>query len=171
MAPIILFVYKRIDYLEEIIASLKKSPLSTETDLYIFQDAARFESEIPLVLTVSEKIKKIVGFKSLNITQSKINKGLANSIIDGVNQVIQRHKKIIVLEDDLIPSTNFLEYMNESLDYYEKIHSVYSVSAFNLLNISTVKEFDTYFKKIKEEIYEKYADDPDDIQGLLNHAF
>ena len=28
------------------------------------------------------------------------------------------------------------------------------------LQIKDFKEFDSYFKKIKEEIYEKYTDDP-----------
>jgi|GEM_PF-4815558 len=46
--------------------------------------------------------------------------GLASSIINGVSAVIANHKKVIVLEDDLVVSINFLDFMNQALQVYEQ---------------------------------------------------
>ena len=52
------------------------------------------------------------------ISKSK-NKGLAKSIIDGVSQIVEEFGKVIVLEDDLLVSPSFLDFMNEALLEYE----------------------------------------------------
>ena len=67
---------------------------------------------------------QISGFKSVILRKSNYNKGLAQSVIEGVSEVLSTHKNIIVLEDDLITSRNFLNYMNQSLNYYEKYQSI-----------------------------------------------
>ena len=65
-------------------------------------------------------LKKIHGFKSVYVIESDKNNGLANSIIKGVNDIIKKFGKIIVLEDDLIVSQYFLDFMNRSLSLYKE---------------------------------------------------
>jgi hypothetical protein len=91
---------------------------------------------------------QISGFKSVILRKSNYNKGLAQSVIEGVSEVLSTHKNIIVLEDDLITSRNFLNYMNQSLNYYEKYQSILSVTGFTLPII-----FD---KKYNSDIYFSY---------------
>jgi hypothetical protein len=55
-------------------------------------------------------LKSIEGFNSIKIHESKENKGLADSIIKGVSQVLETHDSVIVLEDDLVSSPNFLNF-------------------------------------------------------------
>ena len=55
---------------------------------------------------------------------------MANSIIDGVSEVIDKFEKVIVLEDDLIVSNDFLEYMNEALEFYKDDKKIWSVSGY-----------------------------------------
>jgi hypothetical protein len=62
---------------------------------------------------------------------------LANSIISGVTQVIEQYGKVIVLEDDLLTSPNFLDYMNQALSFYEKKERVLSISGFSFPNCIT----------------------------------
>ena len=64
---------------------------------------------------VKEIVKKENRFKKIIVTINELNKGLANSIIDGVTYVINSHGKVIVLEDDLILSPFFLSYMGKFL--------------------------------------------------------
>ena len=45
---------------------------------------------------------------------------MANSIIEGTAALIEENGKAIVVEDDLITSPKFLEYMNNCLELYEK---------------------------------------------------
>ena len=64
----------------------------------------------------------------------KINKGLAKSIIDGVSNMLNRYSRVIVLEDDLRTTPNFLDFMNQSLDFYENNRAIQSVSGYSLKN-------------------------------------
>jgi hypothetical protein len=77
-------------------------------------------------------LRTINGFKSVQIIESPINKGLANSIISGVTQVLEDYGKIIVLEDDLITSRNFLDFMNQGLDFYKDDLKIQSITGYTL---------------------------------------
>ncbi len=39
--------------------------------------------------------------------------------MNGVSEIINKYGKVIVLEDDLITTPDFLAYMNEGLNYYD----------------------------------------------------
>jgi hypothetical protein len=58
--------------------------------------------------------------------------GLANSIISGVTEIMKISTKVIVLEDDLLTTPNFLCFMNQSLTKYESNPSVFSISGYSL---------------------------------------
>jgi hypothetical protein len=131
LAPILLFVYKRLDTLKQTIESLQQNVLQSESDLFIFSDAAKTNKESPYVDEVRAYLKTISGFKSIYIFEAGKNKGLANSIIDGVTQVINKYGKVIVLEDDLLTSPNFLLYMNQALNFYEKNFQIFSISGYS----------------------------------------
>ena len=50
--------------------------------------------------------------------ESQKNKGLANSIIQGVTMVMEKTDSAIVLEDDLVTAPDFLNFMNDCLRHY-----------------------------------------------------
>ena len=131
-APIILFVYDRPEHTRKTIEALKKNRWASNSELFIFSDASKNEKSLANVKKVREYIKTVSGFKNISIKESEKNKGLANSIIHGVTGIIDKYGKVIVLEDDLITSINFLEYMNEALDFYGKDTKIWSISAYNL---------------------------------------
>lgn len=129
-APIALFVYKRLLHTRQTIESLAKNPLADESELFIFSDGAKsLEDEKP-VNDVREYIKTITGFKNVSIIERGKNLGLAESIIDGVTTVANRFGKIIVLEDDMVLSKYFLQFMNEALVKYEKNDDVISIHGY-----------------------------------------
>lgn len=145
-APIILFVYNRIQNTINTINTLKANNLANESDLYIFSDAPKNEQAFDAVKQVRAYIKTINGFKSIIIIEQETNVGLANSIIGGVTQVINKYGKAIVLEDDLLLSANFLDFMNTALDYYQHNPSILSISGYNMA-IKPPKQtvFDVFF--------------------------
>ncbi len=130
LAPICLFTYNRLSETKQTVEALKNNFLASESDLFIISDGAKNPENEIKVNTVRNYIRQIDGFKSVEIIESKENLGLAKSIIDGVSDVINKYKKVIVLEDDLITSTNFLTFMNQCLDYYEKEDKIFSISGF-----------------------------------------
>ncbi|MBS2212591.1 sugar transferase [Carboxylicivirga mesophila] len=131
LAPVILFCFNRPKHTTATIEALKACRLASETNLYVFSDGPRNEEEACLVNEVRSVLQGVKGFKSVTISQRKFNMGLASSIISGVTEVIQKHGKVIVLEDDLVCADSFLENQNKMLDYFEDHQQIFSTSAYS----------------------------------------
>jgi hypothetical protein len=127
-APIVLFTYRRIPI--EVMNSLYENSLVEESELFIYSDGFKGESDKQDVLKVREYVKGIIGFKTVKIIEADNNKGLACSIINGVTEIVNRYGKAIVLEDDLIVSSDFLEYMNDALNFYKDDERIWSISGY-----------------------------------------
>ncbi len=128
LSPIILFTYRRIP--KETIESLLKNKEARESKLFIFSDGYKNEIDKNDVLDVRKYLQTIKGFKNITIIEREKNLGLAKNIIDGVTEIINKYGKVIVLEDDLIVSSNFLEYMNEALEFYKDDDKIWSISGY-----------------------------------------
>jgi hypothetical protein len=70
---------------------------------------------------------------------------LANSIIEGVSEILKIHETVIVLEDDLVSSSNFLSYMNQALHFYKNEDKVFSIAGYSLPIHNDESELDVYF--------------------------
>ena len=135
IAPIVLFVYNRPWHTQQTLEALRANKLADKSVLYIFADGAKPDANnqnLIKIKEVKEIIEKDKWCKEVSIIYSKTNKGLANSIIEGVTEIINRHGSAIVLEDDLLTSPYFLNYMNEALLHYQNKKSVFSISGYNL---------------------------------------
>ncbi len=129
-APVLLFTYKRRGVTELTLNALQENYLAPHTDLYIFSDGPKKEADFEKVEEVRDFLKNLAGFKSVHIKTATKNKGLANSIIDGVTEILETKRSCIVLEDDLVTSKNFLNFMNDSLNFYQNRKDVFSISGF-----------------------------------------
>ena len=133
-APVVLFVYNRLDHTMNVIESLKNNILADDTDLYVFSDAAKTEKAQNSVGAVREYIRKTdwrKNFRNVTVVEAEENKGLAKSIIGGVTGVLKKYGKVIVIEDDLVLSPHFLQYMNGALEYYQDAPEVWSISGYS----------------------------------------
>jgi hypothetical protein len=118
-APIAVFVYKRLEHFQNLVTSLQLNEEYKSSDLYIFCDGNKNLDDLICVLKVRSYAKNLYGFKSVQVVEQSKNIGLSNSILYGINYVFLMHTKIIVLEDDLVVSPFFLEFMNDALDGYK----------------------------------------------------
>jgi len=130
LAPIVLFVYNRPWHTYQTVESLKKNELAAESELFIFSDGAKTNDARLGVDNVRNYIDNLDGFKKLTVIKRDENWGLANSIIDGVTKIVNQYGKVIVLEDDLLTSPHFLNYMNKSLNLYQKADNVASIHGY-----------------------------------------
>lgn len=140
-APICLFLYNRLEETKTSIEALKNNHLASESELYIFSDGWKNDASKEKIIQVREYIKSIDGFKKITIKESPLNKGLATSIIDGVSEVMNLYGSVIVLEDDLITSPNFLKFMNEGLNFYKDNSSIFSISGYSM-DLPSLKKYD-----------------------------
>ncbi len=130
-APILLFTYKRLEALKNTITALKKNELASDSDLFIFSDGPKQPKDKQIIDEIRVFLNTISGFKSVTISASPTNKGLANSIIAGVTKVLEQSENVIVLEDDLLTTPNFLTYMNKALNNYSNEEKVFSISGYS----------------------------------------
>lgn len=146
ISPIGLFTYKKLEPLQACIHALKKNRLAPKSELIIFSDGPKTESDRSQIEEVRSFIKGIDGFKKVTVHESSTNKGLATSVIEGISAVLKVHNSIIVLEDDLVTSTNFLNFMNQALTEYEADLCIHSISGYTV-PIKTSKDYryDNYF--------------------------
>jgi hypothetical protein len=129
-APIALFVFNRPDHTRRTVEALLANEYAADSDLFVFCDAARDARDGPGVAGVREFVHGITGFRSCTVIEKERNIGLANSIIGGVTQVLRKHERVIVMEDDLVTSPFFLRYMNEALEYYKDDDRVASIHGY-----------------------------------------
>ncbi len=130
-SPVVLFVYNRPWHTRKTIEALKENELAKESRLYIYSDAPKTPDEEKNVSEVRGYLRTIEGFRNIEIIEREENQGLARNIITGVSTIINEHKKVIVLEDDIVTSPEFLTFMNRALDYYENNEKVWHISGWN----------------------------------------
>ncbi len=132
-APIIVFVYNRADHFIEVYNALASCKEAKESELFIFSDGPKNESgkeKVNEVRAAVAAIKDSGDFKSVTVTESPVNKGLAASVIAGVTEVVNKYGKVIVVEDDCKVSPFFLKFMNNALDFYENNKKIGSIAGY-----------------------------------------
>ena len=142
-APVVAFAYNRADKIIRCLTALSQNPEAKETDLFIYSDGPKSEAGASGVKETRDALKKFkveAGFKSVTIIEAERNKGLATSIMDGVTEVVNKHGKAIIVEDDLLVSKKFLSYMNGALDYYADNHRIGAISGYTY----PLKELENY---------------------------
>lgn len=147
-APIVLFVYNRPEHTLSTLKALANNELAKESILYIYCDgppefcSKDLNNKIELVRNV---IREEKWCREVIIRESKENKGLANSVIFGITEVINIYGKIIVLEDDLLTSKYFLKFMNMALIKYNDFPKVMQISGFSFPAPGIVNNNSSYF--------------------------
>jgi hypothetical protein len=176
LAPIALFVYNRLEYTKKTIISLQRNPLSEYSKLYIFSDFGKNKDDLKKVLLVRNYLSKIKGFKSIKIILRKKNYGLRNNILSGINYIFKLYNTIIVIEDDIVTSKYFLNYMNQNLKIYEFSKKVISVHGYNypinmkgLSNFFFIKGADCWgWSTWKKKWKKYYIDKSDYLAGKIS---
>ena len=139
---IALFVYNRPEHTREVLNGLKKNNI---TKLYIFSDDIKNEINSISVKKVRDLISSI-DWCDTEIIKSDYNKGLSKSIVDGVNYVLNKHERVIVLEDDCVPSDNFIAFMEKCFNKYENNEKAMNVTGYSFpISIPDNYPYDVYF--------------------------
>jgi hypothetical protein len=112
---------------------LLANPLAKDSKLFAFSDGPKSTEDEANIAEIRDYLRKVSGFAEITLEFSEENKGLAKSIIEGVGKVINEYGSVIVLEDDLLVSKDFLEFMNKGLEFYKNEKTVGSISGYSFL--------------------------------------
>lgn len=131
-APVIIPTLNRVDHLRRLINSLRISPLSKYTDIFIGLDYPpdrKYEDGYNAICDyLSEDFKE---FKSFNVIKRSINWGYLSNIDDLINYVLSKHDRFIYMDDDLELSPNFLEYINKGLELYQNNEEIIAICGYS----------------------------------------
>lgn len=122
---IAVFVYNRVQHAQQVLEGLR---VNKYEQLYIFSDGPKSDVDKKAVENVRDMVSK-VNLPNCEVIFQEKNMGLDNSIRFGINYVLKRHERIIVLEDDCVPMPSFMNYMNSAFDFYEHSPLVMSINA------------------------------------------
>lgn len=131
VTPIVLFVFARPDHTRQTLKALAANHLASQSDLIVYADAARNDREAGRVNAVRNLVRTARGFKSVTIVEREKNYGLARNIIEGVTEACNQYGRAIVVEDDLVTSPYFLQFMNAALERYQDNPEVWHISGWN----------------------------------------
>lgn len=138
MFPVVIFLYNRPKESKDLLCCLLNSNSICNRKVYLFQDGLKQNHNAE---TWNEVNRMILNWdypnKIIDVSQS--NYGLAQSVFNGLRKVFETSKGAIILEDDLLVSNDFFEYMDQSLKIFVNNKEIGSISGFvhdDILNTS-----------------------------------
>jgi hypothetical protein len=172
---IAVFAYNRPDHLRRVLDGLQKNDVK---HLYVFVDGAADEAEVESVKAVRDVVEDIDWCDTTTEFRTR-NLGLADSLTSGIDRVLDENDRIVVLEDDCVPSPEFIEYMRTQLDRYADDTRVMNVNGYSPpIRIPASYRYDVYFTYRSsswgwgtwKSAWEHFEQDPLDASEFANRS-
>jgi hypothetical protein len=129
---IAVFCCDRPLHLENLISSLYPIGGLDSQSVHFFCDKYRSSDRASDWGDTQRLIQKTISCYGGNAFFSDENQGLARSISSGVSKILESYDAVIVLEDDLILNSHFIDYQMTALEKYKNCMEVYQISGFSL---------------------------------------
>lgn len=142
-APVVVFTYSRLSHLKKTIEALKSNYLAPYTDVFVVSDGPKNKDAEESVKAIRDYVDDIDGFKSLNKIYRSENLGAFESIVDAESRVVSDFGRVICMEDDIVTSNNFLDFINAGLDHFEFNEKIATVAGY-CHPISVEQDFDSW---------------------------
>lgn len=131
--PILFCVFNRLETVKQSFLTIKKAKPKR---LYIAADGPR-ENKIG----ESEQIKEVISYIENNIdwnceihrNYSKTNLKSRGRISSAISWALENENEVIIMEDDIVPSSDFFIFCQTMLDYYRDDDQVMMVSGINFV--------------------------------------
>jgi hypothetical protein len=126
--PLALFVYNRPGHTARALAAIGRLDRLDAVDLHIFCDAPKREAHAPAVAEARAVVRAFAATGRAEVILRDENFGLARSIAGSVTDLTDACGQVIVLEDDLVPTPDFLPFMLDGLERYADRPEVMQIS-------------------------------------------
>lgn len=117
-APIALFIYKRPEHTRRMIEHLQQCSGFDESPVYVFADGPSGPRDMPAVRETRSEARRLLGDRAVYREHSG-NVGLDDSEIAAITELCEQFGRVVVVEDDLVVSPDFLRFLNQGLHRYE----------------------------------------------------
>ena len=127
---IAIFAFRRPDHLRQVLYSLTSQSTPCAFPIFLFLDGPRSAADRGAVEACRAVATEMGKLLPIVIVASEVNRGLYSSLTDGISVVLADHEQVIVLEDDIVVSPYFLDYMCDSLRCYAENPRVASIHGY-----------------------------------------
>jgi hypothetical protein len=140
-SPILILAFQRA---ESVINICKISISAGCQNIYISIDGPNSEFSKVEQLKMAEQIANIINLHpevSIKVRKSVENQGLVKAILGGIDWVFCFEEDTIILEEDLVPNSDFFRFCQSGLDEYRSYPNVLTISGnnFNFPGSSSVR--------------------------------
>ena len=130
MPALCIFAYKRPAHLKRVLDALAANPPAAGLPLIVYVDGPRGEPDQAAVAEVVAVAQQAKGFLSVEVRASPENLGLYRSLTGGISEILTEYESIIVLEDDILTSPYFLQFMLDGIELYRDSPEVGSITGY-----------------------------------------
>ena len=117
--------YNRLSSLERLLQSICKAKYSQVVDLIISLDKSGNQTDL---VKMSESIKWEYGEKIIRAFETR--QGLRSHILQ-CGDLTEQYDAVIVLEDDLVVSSGFFDYVLEAIEFYKDDNDIAGISLYS----------------------------------------
>jgi hypothetical protein len=128
--PVVLFTYNRLEHTKKVVQSLQQNALASDTKLYICSDAAKTPENEPKVAACREYFKSVSGFAEVEVVELAQNHNVKKAVKYMGDMLSAKYEAWIGIEDDAIAHPQFLQFMNDCLNFYKDNERVVIVNAY-----------------------------------------
>ena len=144
--PIMLLFFNRPDTLKQLFEWVKKIK---PKQLFLVQDGARKDNNLDLenIKKCREIVENVDWDCEVRKNYSNVNLTCDEREFSGIDWCFQFVDRLIILEDDILPSLSFYDFCGELLEKYKDDERVHMISGFNRCNTYTKAPYDYVFSK------------------------
>lgn len=124
------FAYNRPDHTRRTLEALARCRMACETVLVGVVDGPKAAEDEVNVQEVRRLMSHAKGFREVIPVFRNQNFGTVRSLVPAITSVLEQYGAAIFVEDDVIVSEHFLDFMNSALDTYQREARVMSVSGY-----------------------------------------
>jgi hypothetical protein len=143
-SAILIVAYNRFSNFKELFEKIKKHRVK----IYISIDGYKNIYDKKIQTEIIDYINKNIKLYNLDIKYRVLRKNLGcrKAMFSALDWFFLYERKGIIFEDDLLPSSSLLKFLDELLIKYEKNKNIFSISGYNFLSHKYLN-FDYFFSK------------------------
>jgi GR25 family glycosyltransferase involved in LPS biosynthesis len=135
-ANVVLFTFIKTESIDSILSIIVKY---MPEKLYLVMDQPRNSEDESHQELLKKKIENVANQLTINYLIPEKHIGISGIFDFALDNIFQEEERIIILEDDTVPSFNFFQFCNQQLEIYQNNNDVTSVLGTNMMKSNSDK--------------------------------
>tara|TARA_B100001057_G_scaffold497983_1_gene603666 strand:- start:9498 stop:10424 length:927 start_codon:yes stop_codon:yes gene_type:complete len=130
--PVLFLTFNKKDTTPRVLNKILKC---NPKKLIITSDGPRTKEDEDSIYFLRNFIDKKSEFFEIEKQFNEENLGLKQMVSSSITKYINKYKRLIIVEDDVLPSTKFFKFCDNMLDIYQNEQKINLISGFNYLGV------------------------------------